>query len=507
MTRIFAAAAILIIVTAPLAAAPQLTEQEARGKQIYLHGESHGSKPITALMGDEGVEVPATIVPCASCHGTDARGRNEAGVRPSNLRWGVLTRSYEAPGEHSHPPYTRAAVKRAVTMGVDPSGHKLQTAMPRYRMSLTQIDDLIAYLQKLPQDSDPGLADDSVRIGVVLPEGTRAANARSLVTNYLARLNDSGGIFGRKVEVRFAASPRSLQTFIDTEQPFAIAASSLIGYEEDFESVVDRNQLPAIAAIATREPKSRYSFHLLAGIREQSVALAQYAAKRGVKNPVIVFTDEQPWRDIAAEVEAETKLPGCRGADLPSGCWVAGLLSGSPATKQLSNQATQQPSNPAAETPDAFIILGPASLQRDVLHTAAISPHPPLVLIPGAIAVSLDDLPSTLDHRAAIAVPLIPSDASPTGLAELHALGDDSISPAVTGTFISVQLLVEALRRAGRDLGREKLIDTLESLYNMESGLTPKITFGPNRHTGTDAAHVLVWSGRERTFVGEEGGQ
>src|ERR1700686_4073173 len=182
MTRISAAAAILLA-AASLAAAPKLTEQEARGKQIYLHGEWRGGKSITALMGGEGVEVPATIVPCASCHGTDARGRSEAGVRPSNLRWGVLTRSYEAPGEHSHPPYTRAAVKRAVTMGLDPAGHKLQAAMPRYRMSLTEMDDLIAYLQKLPQDSDPGLTDDAIRIGVVIP-GSQSEAARALVEEY-----------------------------------------------------------------------------------------------------------------------------------------------------------------------------------------------------------------------------------------------------------------------------------------------------------------------------------
>jgi ABC-type branched-subunit amino acid transport system substrate-binding protein len=126
---------------------------------------------------------------------------------------------------------------------------------------------------------------------------------------------------------------------------------------------------------------------------------------------------------------------------------------------------------------------------------------------PPAIAASLDDLPSTLDRRAAIAVPLIPSDASPAGLAELRGLGDDSISPVVTGTFISVQLLVEALRRAGRDLGREKVIDTLEGFYNMESGLTPKITFGPNRHTGTNTAHILVWSAKEKTFVVDDATQ
>jgi hypothetical protein len=440
MTRLPAAAAI-VLAAASLVAAPRLTEQEARGKQIYLHGESRNGKPITALMGDGGVEVPATIVPCASCHGTDARGRDEAGVRPSNLRWDVLTRPYDAPGQRTHPPYTRAAIKRAVTMGLDPAGHKLQSAMPKYRMSLAQMEDLIAYLQKLPQDSDPGLTDDSVRLGVVVSN----PSARSLVETYISRVNQAGGLFGRKIELRF--SPALTQAFIDASHPFAIAASTLIGNEDEFESLIDQNQLPSMATIATREPRGRYSFHVLAGIREQAVALAQYAVKHGAQHPSLVISDGPPWREIAAET---------------------GIAQTS--------------------SPDALIVLGPDSTQREILRKASIADHPPLVLIPGAIAIPFDDLPTTLDHRAAIAVPYLSSDAS----------------PSVNGALISTQLLIESLRRTGRDLGREKLIDTLEGFYNVDSELTPKITFGPNRHVGTNAAHILVWSAKEKRLVADD---
>jgi hypothetical protein len=477
MTRLSVAAAILFA-AASLAAAPKLTEQEARGKQIYLHGESRNGKPITALMGDGGVEVPATIVPCASCHGTDARGRDEAGVRPSNLRWDVLTRPYDAPGQRTHPPYTRAAVKRAVTMGLDPAGHKLQSAMPKYRMSLAQMDDLIAYLQKLPQDSDPGLTDDSIRLGIVVSNPA----ARSLVETYLSRVNQSGGLFGRKIDLRF--TPSLTQAFIDTSHPFAIAASSLIGNEEEFESLIDQNQLPSMATIATREPKSRYSFHVLAGIREQAIALAQYAAKRGAQHPSLVVADGSPWREIAEG----TKLPGCQVAELPK-CFGDTLQPNNPAPQQPLNPATRQLGNSATQTPDALIVLGPESIQREILRKASIANDPPLVLIPGAIATSFDDLSASLDHRAAIAIPFLPSDAP----------------PALNGALISTQLLIESLRRTGRDLGREKLIDTLEGFYNVDSELTSKITFGPNRHTGTNAVHILVWSAKEKTFVDNDG--
>ncbi len=59
------------------------------------------------------------------------------------------------------------------------------------------------------------------------------------------------------------------------------------------------------------------------------------------------------------------------------------------------------------------------------------------------------------------------------------------------------------MRRARRDLGREKLIDTLEGFYNVDSGLTQRIPFGPNRHTGSSVAHVMAWIAKEKRFVAE----
>ena len=46
------------------------------------------------------------------------------------------------------------------------------------------------------------------------------------------------------------------------------------------------------------------------------------------------------------------------------------------------------------------------------------------------------------------------------------------------------RILVHVLELSGKDLSREKLVTTLEGLYEFETGLMPKITFGPNRRIG-----------------------
>ena len=98
----------LLALAAPvlLQGAAELTPQEQRGRQIYRDGASPSGGEIVALLGDANIELPASSVPCASCHGRDGRGRPEGGVAPSDLRWESLTRPYGVthPGGRTHPP-------------------------------------------------------------------------------------------------------------------------------------------------------------------------------------------------------------------------------------------------------------------------------------------------------------------------------------------------------------------------------------------------------------------
>src|SRR5690349_13557972 len=74
-----------------------LTPQERRGKALYLRGESPTGREITALMGE--VDVPASTLPCAGCHGARGEGKTEGGVTAGNLTWAHLLKPYG----HTHP--------------------------------------------------------------------------------------------------------------------------------------------------------------------------------------------------------------------------------------------------------------------------------------------------------------------------------------------------------------------------------------------------------------------
>src|SRR4028118_1981370 len=89
--------------------AASLTLEEQRGRQIYLPGTRPSGGEIVAMIGDAKVEVPASAMPCSSCHGLDGRGRPEGGVAPSDLRREGLTRPHGAtrPSGRQPPPYAR----------------------------------------------------------------------------------------------------------------------------------------------------------------------------------------------------------------------------------------------------------------------------------------------------------------------------------------------------------------------------------------------------------------
>ncbi len=174
-----------------------------RGRMIYLSGESSSGNPITARIGD-GPPLQATTLACVQCHGADGRGRPEGGVTPSDITWGNLTRPYGVAhaGGRRHPAYTAALFGRAVTLGWDPAGQTLSSAMPRYQMSPEDLNDLIGYIQQIGSVAVRGVSESSIRIGVALPaaapEGVPSVAIVKALSGYADSINSSGGVFRRR---------------------------------------------------------------------------------------------------------------------------------------------------------------------------------------------------------------------------------------------------------------------------------------------------------------------
>lgn len=119
----------------------------SNGQRIYMTATSASGSPITyqggPMAGMAGLS-------CATCHGPDGHGASSTMmgrlVEAPDITWPVLT---GPDPDMDHPPFTEDTVKVAITAGLDPAGQPLDDLMPRWSMSATDLDDLIAYLKTL----------------------------------------------------------------------------------------------------------------------------------------------------------------------------------------------------------------------------------------------------------------------------------------------------------------------------------------------------------------------
>ena len=131
---------------------------------------------------------------------------------------------------------------------------------------------------------------------------------------------------------------------------------------------------------------------------------------------------------------------------------------------------------------------------------------PSVFLLGAVVAGEVMNTPVGFDRRVFMAFPIAPADQSAEGMKEFRAFSTRHQLPTKHVTsqiqaYAAAKLLVEGLKRAGKDLSRERLVQALEGLYEFKTGLTRPITFGPNRHTGALGAYVITVDLKEKRLV------
>jgi ABC-type branched-subunit amino acid transport system substrate-binding protein len=146
---------------------------------------------------------------------------------------------------------------------------------------------------------------------------------------------------------------------------------------------------------------------------------------------------------------------------------------------------------------EIVFFLGPSALENGFIQEAVKLAWKPIVLVPGYVAgKQIFDAPSAFEGRILVAYPTLPLDQSVDALAEYRTLaGTHKLSAQYIGAQLaamsSAKVLVEGLERAGKDLSRERLVEELEQLRDFKTGLTPSISYGPNRRAGAAGAYIV----------------
>lgn len=497
--------------TKPAPASPvrTLNAQERRGRAIYLRGESTSGREISAMVGD--LDVPSSTVTCAGCHGARGEGKTEGGVTAGNLTWANLLKPYghTHPTGRKHGPFDEAAFVRALTDGVDPAGNTMLNAMPRFKMSPEDVADLIAYVKRIEDDRDPGISDASVKVGTILPsKGSLAelgAAMRDVLAAFFEDVNARGGIYNRRVELQVAESgnsaaqsAESARMLVHEGQVFALVGGLSAGADKELASLAEGDEVPFVGP-STLLPQTgfganRYIFYLLPGMAEQARALVNFASQRQAtakSGVALVYSEGEIGEAAANAAAAQCEKVGC--GELKKLSYARGKFDAPALARSLKGAGVVFFFGSAGD--EAAFIKEAAAWGPDIFLLGTLTGRD--------LAASV---PQSFGGKVFLAFPTVPADVTPEGVSELRALASKykfevRHAAAQLSALAAAKVLAEGLKRGGRDVTREKLVTSLEGLYDYETGLTPRLTFGPNRRVGASGAYVVTIDAVRKEFV------
>ncbi|MFT4927445.1 MAG: ABC-type branched-subunit amino acid transport system substrate-binding protein, partial [Phenylobacterium sp.] len=446
---------------------------------------------------DSGAMLPATLMPCVNCHQYDGRGIPEGGITPADIRWFNLTKPYgisRKSGE-THPPYTQRSIKTAITMGIDSGGQKLNSIMPRYQLTLKDMQDLVAFLTGLGSYQASGISDTHIDIGVILPRENpdKALAVKQILNAYFADLNQQGGIFQRQFRLVFIApelSPAALKNQLTQSNVFAFVASDLQGIETLVADFSKTSGVPVIGALSSTPlldfPPNRNIFYLLSGQNNQTRALQAFAQRidsaEKTASKTVVLMEKTPTFEALTKHFSSAK-PQVK-LDVISFDSAKGL-----ATTMARLQQHQV---------KVVYLLASQSSQARFFQQASVLKWWPNVLLPGSqMSGALFNSPAQFDQRIFVAMPNLPFDYSKDGINDYKRLQTGhKVMPQYRNSQLlamaAAKLLKEGLTKIGRSMEQPKLVAMMEGVYRFDTQLTPRISFGPNRRLGASGAYIVT---------------
>lgn len=479
-----------------------LSEQEKRGKQIYVKGES-GASEITAMLGSADLVVPATSFSCSNCHGLKGEGTKEGGLQPPPINWETLTRPHtSALTRRERRAYDEKTLALAIGNGVDPAGGRLHPGMPLYKMTGEQMADLIAYLKKLGNESDTetGVTDETIKIGAALPlTGTLAQvgeDVKATLSASLAEINEQGGIYGRRFELVVQDSRgdavqtlEATRRLIEQDGVFALVGSFEPGDSSAINQLIKSKEVPLVGPLTLSPrlqlPPNPYVFYLLPTFADQSRTLVDFAYEKGKGKPTklgVIYAGNDFNQDALAGLKAQAKMYSME--IVSEQAYVAGSFKATEVVGLLSGKK-----------PDyVFFFGGAEDIKALGMEMERMKLSVPLMSSVVMVGRGTFALPANVAAQTFLTYPsaLPNQEEFAEFLALLRKARVNLRNPAFQSVaYAAMKIFFEAAKLSGRQLDRATLINALEQLRDFKTGVVPPVTFGPNRRVGSIGSYIV----------------
>ena len=411
---------------------------------------------------------------CVQCHGTRGQERVEAGITVPSIQWDALTQATRAGAGYRQ----ASQLLNALRQGSGRDGRALRAPMPQFDLTPHEQQALLAYLQVLGTDAQPvpGVTPERVVVATVLPTdpGT-ATQVRNALMARVQQVNAQGGVFGRRLEVRFlggdgnvATSWNEAREMLASGEIFAFVASNMPDPPPDLLVAIRQHDVPLVATLGMP-------------MQDSTDRRLTYMA------PSLM----QQLRDVEGELRRRCVLPS--GSTLPT-LWLYPLRSALAAhLKTLGDEGVRAVS--VVDTADlldklealpaqrVLLLLAPEQVRRAREQLARRPISSPAVCLGTLAALSGVAAPSAPYSSPEVLGTPISADALLSS--EVRAQG---LWPVLADA--AMQVFIEALARSGRQLDASALLTALESLHRQPLAPGLEVSFTPQRHHGLDSNFI-----------------
>jgi branched-chain amino acid transport system substrate-binding protein len=348
----------------------------------------------------------------------------------------------------------------------------------------------------------PGVTENSILIGSCSAlDGAVSFLGRQTVLGasaYLHMVNDEGGVFGRKIQ---------LQAFDDSYDPdrapacfkrmtkegvFALGFFVGTPTAKVYVPLAQEEKIPVVGlftgAQMLYEPLKHEVINVRASYYDETREQVDKLWELNVRKIGVIYQDDPFGKAVLEGVKLALQKHNAVPAAL--GTFERGSVEVDAGLKQVM-----------AARPQAVVIAGPYPAAAAIVKQAHVTGWRPQFLTVSFVGTEKFIKEAGADAEGTIITQVMPPyDRTdyPTVAQYRQCLA--KYSPGEPPTFVSLEgfvdamVVVEGLKRAGKDLTREKFISALESIHEMNAGLGPRLilNYSASDHKGFDSVYATV---------------
>lgn len=391
-----------------------------------------------------------------------------------------------------------------------PASPAPNTAVPDTAVPETAATDTAIPEAEVPDTGAPvpGVTEAEIVLGSWGPQDGPAGAygvIDRVIAAYFQKVNDEGGINGRQIRFIYendsyqpAKTVAAVKKLVEEDKVFALVGG--LGTAQNLavmEYLIQNNVphvWPATGSGSMSNPVKKNIFAVQLNYTTEATLLTQYAVDElGSEKFAVFYQNDAFGKEGLDAVNAELVERGM--AEAAGVSYEVADTNFSAQALKLQTSGADTVILYAVPKPGGSIIaeMGKIGFQPKMLSSSVIN-DPAIFELAGPAIEGL--------WIGAYLPPF--DDLSNPKIAEYQEFmkkyaPEEQIGGFSEAGYAYAQVMTEALTRTGKDLTRERLIETLESMQDYTGSLVPSLSYSPTDHTGVKAAFFQV--AREGQFV------